>query len=155
MLQLYIKYTDNNYYLLDLDPKENINFKVTVKDLNDITKIFSPFTQSFNLDATDKNKRLCGFIGNEKIQRINNTGEFDSLIYVAGFLFQSGKLTFDETDYEFKNQKSFKTNFASNLTSLTEKLGDSTIQDLFLDVNGDFDREVKINWGLAKSHNNA
>jgi hypothetical protein len=151
MLQLYIKYTDNNYYLLDLDPKENINFKVTVKDLNDITKIFSPFTQSFNLDATDKNKRLCGFIGNEKIQRINNTGEFNSLIYVAGFLFQSGKLTFDETDYEFKNQKSFKTNFASNLTSLTEKLGDSTIQDLFLDVNGDFDREVKINWGLANN----
>jgi len=149
MVQIYIKYIDDNYYLLDLDPKENINFKLTAKDLNDITKVFSPFTQSFKLEATDKNKRLCGFIGNEKIQRINNTAEFDALIYISGFLFQSGKLSFDETDYEFKDQKQFKTNFASNLTSLTDKLGDSTIQDLFQNEDGSFDSLVQIDWSVS------
>lgn len=131
MVQLYIKHTDNNFYLLDIDPDENINLKLTVRDLNDLTKIFSPFTQSFNIKATDKNKILCGFVGNEKIQRVNNTGEFDAMIYISGFLFQSGILTFDESDYEKQDQKSFKTNFSSNLTSLSEKLGDTTIQDLF------------------------
>jgi len=149
MVQIYIKYIDDNYYLLDLDPKENINFKLTAKDLNDITKVFSPFTQSFKLDATDKNKILCGFIGNEKIQRINNTAEFDAMIYISGFLFQSGKLSFDETDYDFKDQKQFKTNFASNLTSLTDKLGDSTIQDLFQREDGSFDSFVKIDWSVS------
>jgi len=149
MVQIYIKYIDDNYYLLDLDPKENINFKLTAKDLNDITKIFSPFTQSFKIDATDKNKRLCGFIGNEKIQRINNAGEFDALIYISGFLFQSGKLSFDETDYEFKDQKQFKTNFASNLTSLTDKLGNSTIQDLFQSEDGSFDSLVQAEWNTS------
>lgn len=152
MVQVYIKYTDDNYYLLDLDPNENINYKITAKDLNDINKIFSPFTQSFKLDATDKNKRLCGFYGNEKLQRLNNTNEFDALLYVGGFLFQSGKLTFDETDYDFKNQNSFKTNFASNLTSLVQKLGDSTIQDLFIDDEGGFDSVVKINWGTPNEY---
>ena len=142
MVQLYIKHTDNNYYLLDLEESESINYKLTVKDLNDITKIFSPFTQSFNIKATDKNKILCGFVGNEKILRANNTGEFDSMIYISGFLFQSGKLSFEESDYEFLDQKSFKTNFASNLTSLTDKLGDLTIQDLF----GDFDPILKVDW---------
>ena len=89
MIQLYIKHTDNNYYLLDLEESESINYKLTVKDLNDITKIFSPFTQAFNIKATDKNKMLCGFVGNEKILRANSTGEFDAMIYISGFLFQS------------------------------------------------------------------
>lgn len=146
MVQLYIKHTDDNYYLLDLEENEGINYKLTVKDLNDITKIFSPYTQSFTLKATDKNKILCGFVGNEKIQRINNAGEFDSMIYISGFIFQSGKLTFEESDYELQDQKEFKTSFASNLTSLNDKLGDLTIQDLFIDENGNFDPLVKTVW---------
>lgn len=141
MVQLYIKYTDNNYYLLDLEESESINYKLTVKDLNDITKIFSPFTQSFNIKATDKNKILCGFVGNEKILRLNETGEFDAIIYISGFLFQSGKLSFEESEYEYLDQKNFKTNFASNLTSLTDKLGDLTIQQLFQN-----DPLVKTQW---------
>lgn len=146
MVQLYIKHTDDNYYLLDLEENEGINYKLTVKDLNDITKIFSPYTQSFTLKSTDKNKILCGFVGNEKIQRINNAGEFDAMIYISGFLFQSGKLTFEESDYELQDQKEFKTSFASNLTSLNDKLGDLTIQDLFIDENGNFDPLVKTVW---------
>jgi len=146
MVQIYIKYIDNNYYLLDVEESEVINFKITSKDLSDITKIFSPFTQSFNIKATDKNKILCGFVGNEKIQRINNNGKFDSLVYVSGFLYQSGKLSFDESEYEKKEQKSFKTNFANNLTGLKDLLGEMTIQELFQDSNGAFDPAVRINW---------
>ena len=108
MVQLYIKHTDNNYYLLDLEESESINYKLTVKDLNDITKIFSPFTQSFNIKATDKNKILCGFVGNEKILRANNTGEFDSMIYISGFLSYSYRVP------RCKNKKP-QTLFHSNL----------------------------------------
>jgi len=146
MVQIYIKYTDDNYYLLDIEESEVINLKTTAKDLTDITKIFAPFTQSFNIKATDKNKILCGFVGNEKIQRINNDGKFDALLYVSGFLYQSGKLSFDESDYEFKDQKTFKTNFASNLTGLKDLLGDMTIQDLFKDETGAYDPLVRIDW---------
>jgi len=146
MVQIYIKYKDDNYYLLDIEQSEVINLKTTMKDLTDITKIFAPFTQSFNIKATDKNKILCGFVGNEKIQRINNEGKFDALLYISGFLYESGKLSFDESEYENKDQKSFKTNFASNLTGLKELLGDMTIQELFQDSNGAFDPAVRIDW---------
>jgi hypothetical protein len=149
MVQIYIKFTDNNYYLLDIEESEVINFKNIVKDLNDITKIFSPFTQSFNIQATDKNKRLLGFIGNEKIQRVNNDGKFDCLIYVSGFLFQSGKLSFEETNYNYKQQDKIKTNFASNLTGLTDKLGDITIQELFQDALGAYDDKLRIDWNQS------
>ena len=149
MVQIYIKFTDNNYYLLDVEDSEVINFKNIVKDLNDITKIFSPFTQSFNIQATDKNKRLLGFIGNEKIQRVSNDGKFDCLIYVSGFLFQSGKLSFEETNYNYNNQDKIKTNFASNLTGLTDKLGDTTIQELFQDALGAYDDKLRIEWNQS------
>ncbi len=146
MVQLYIKHTDSSYYLLDLEEDTGINYRLTVKDLSDITKIYSPYTQSFTLKATDKNKILCGFVGNEKIQQVNTEKEFDAMIYISGFIFQSGKLTFEESDYEFQDQKEFKTSFASNLTSLTDKLGDLTIQDLFIDINGNFDPLLKTVW---------
>jgi len=146
MVQLYIKHTDNNYYLLDLEKSESINFKLTVKDLNDISKIYSPFTQTFKIQSTDKNRILLGFFGNEKIQKQNLKSEFDSLLYISGFLFQSGILTPDETTYEYGDQKSISTDFASNLTSLTDKLGDTTIQQLFQDSEGAFDPLVKTQW---------
>lgn len=149
MVQIYIKYTDNDYYLLDIEESEVINLRNIVKDLNDITKIFSPFTQSFNIKATDKNKRLLGYIGNEKIQRLNNDGKFDCLIYVSGFLFQSGKLSFEETNYNYKQQDKIKTNFASNLTGLAERLGDTTIQELFQDALGAYDEKLLIEWNQA------
>lgn len=149
MVQIYIKHTDDNYYLLDIEESEVINFKVTVKDLNDISKIYAPFTQSFTLPATDKNKILCGFVGNEKIQRVTNGGKFNSKIYISGFLFQSGVLTFEESDYEKKEQKKYKVTFASNLTNLNAKLGDGTVQDLFMDENGEFDPITILDWNVS------
>lgn len=129
MVQIYIKYTDNNFYLLDLDNSEGINLKQTFKDLGDISKIYSPFTQAFSLAATDKNRMLCRFIGNEKI--LGGVREFESMIYVGGFIFQSGILSVNEIEYEFNNQTKLKASFASNLTSLNDKLGELTIQDIF------------------------
>jgi hypothetical protein len=147
MVQLYIKHTDANYYLLDLEETEAINFKLTAKDLTDISKIFAPFTQTFKIKASDKNKILLGFYGNEKIVKENTTGTFDSLLYISGQLFESGVLTPDETAYEQGDQKTINVVFASNLTSLVDKLGDTTIQELFQDSAGAFDPLVKISWG--------
>jgi hypothetical protein len=149
MVQLYIKHTDGNHYLLDLEETESINFKLTVKDLTDISKIFSPFTQTFKIKASDKNKILLGFYGNEKILKENTTGNFDSLLYISGQLFESGILTPNETNYEEGDQKTIDLVFASNLTSLVDKLGDTTIQQLFQDSTGAFDPLVKISWGSS------
>jgi hypothetical protein len=149
MVQLYIKHTDNNFYLLDLEDSEAINFKVTTKDLNDITKIFAPFTQTFKIPASDKNKILLGFFGDEKIQKTNLSGDFDSLLYISGALFESGILTPNEMAYEQGDQKTIDINFATNLTSLVDKLGETTIQQLFQDSAGAFDPLVKISWGAT------
>ena len=86
MVQIYIKYeVDNEYYLMDLDKSESINFKITSKDLGDITKTNAPFTQSFKVPATDKNKRLVGFVGNERTLKLVNDAVFDGKIYISGF----------------------------------------------------------------------
>jgi hypothetical protein len=131
--------------MLDLEESESINYKLTIKDLSDISKIYSPYTQTFKIKSTDKNKMLLGFIGNEKITQLNTSGVFDSYLYISGFLFQSGVLTPDELEYERGDQKTISLDFASNLTSLSDKLGDLTIQDLFSNV-GVYDPLVKIEW---------
>ncbi len=146
MIQLYIQHTDNEYYLLDLEETEAVNFKLTRKDLIDISKIFAPYTQTFKIKASDKNKILLGFFGNEKIQNVNTEGTFNSLLYISGQLYESGILTPNEQAYEEGDQKTIDLVFASNLTSLVDKLGDSTIQSLFQDAAGAFDPLVKVSW---------
>lgn len=133
MVEIYIKYSDGNYYILDLKNSESINLKTTAKDLNDITKIFSPFTQSFKIPATDKNKILVGFYGNEKIQG-NSSRDFDCLIYVGGFIFASGKLSIEEISNE-----EYSTSFGGTVSGLVDKIGDDTIQDAF-------DSNIELVW---------
>lgn len=146
MLEIYIKYFDNNYYLLDLKDSESVNLKTIYKDLNDITKIFSPYTPSFKIPATDKNKMLVDFLGNEKT--LNFGFDFDAKIYVFGFLFQTGKLSFSDFDYEQNEQKELTATFGSTISGLVELLGDSTIQDLFKNQDGSFDKALRISWNV-------
>ena len=138
MVQIYVKYKDGNFYLLDLKQGESVNLKTTVKELNDITKIFSPFTQSFKIPATDKNKILFGFYGNEKIQG-NSSRDFDCNIYVGGFIFESGKLSVEEIAGD-----EYKADFGSTVSGLVDKIGDATIQDAFLP----YDDKLKIVWNV-------
>lgn len=135
MVQIYVKY-GTDFYLLDLEGKESINLKTTVRELNDITKIFAPFTQSFKIPLTHKNKRIIEFFGNEKILR--NGNEFEAKIYISGFLFQTGILTVKEVAKEYSG------NFASNATGLSDLIGDATVQDAFKP----FDDQTQIRWDL-------
>lgn len=140
MIQIYIKYKDDNFYILDLKESESINLKTTVTDLNDITKIFSPFTQSFKFPATDKNKMLVGFYGNEKLQG-NSSRDFDCLIYVGGFIFDSGKLSIEEISNE-----EYSGTFGSTISGLVDTIGDATIQELF-------DYNIDIVWDVNTVRN--
>ena len=55
---VYISIDDLTYKKLDLFKNEPINFKQTSKDLTDITKVFLPYSLSFTIHATEKNKNL-------------------------------------------------------------------------------------------------
>jgi hypothetical protein len=151
MLEVYIKYKDYNYYSIDLKDGEGVNLKTIYKDLNDITKIFSPYTQSFKIPATDKNKMLIGFLGNEKT--LNYGFEFDAKIYISGFLSQSGILTFKDFDYDQNEQTEFTADFGSTISGLVERIGGDTIQDLFIQSDGSYDTALRIPWNLLTVKN--
>lgn len=149
MLEIYLKYTDDNFYKLDINPSEGVNLKTIYKDLNDITKIFSPYTQSFKIPPTDKNKRLINFLGNEKTN--NKIFEFDCKIYISGFLFQTGTITFDNFVYENGSLKEIKADFGSTLSGLASRIGDSSIQDVFINEDGNIDSNLKIKWNALSA----
>ena len=144
-VDLYVK-NGANYYKLDVEVSEVINLKTVLTDLNDISKVLSPFTQSFNLKATPKNLRLLAHFGNEKLDNTYNKVGLECSVYIGGQLFDSGMLKVTDTVYENKQQKSFKCNYASNLTGIADLLGEMTIQDLFKDENGNYDSLVSIPW---------
>jgi hypothetical protein len=62
--------------------------KYTQKDLQDISKIFAPYSQNFNFPATPKNRMAFGFFGDTEIVKVNT--EKYCKIYTDGILNLSG-----------------------------------------------------------------
>jgi len=118
------------YILLDLKEGEAINLKMVLKDTNDISKIYNPYTQSFKIPATEKNKLALGFIGDTKIYRTSGSNIYDCKIYIGGIPFQSGKLTVSAISLTHLETTEYSCDFASGMVALKDIVGEDTIQNL-------------------------
>jgi hypothetical protein len=66
MTEVFVSIDNLEFTKLDLSKDESILMKYTQKDLQDISKIFAPYSQNFNFPAT-KNRMAFGFFGDTEI----------------------------------------------------------------------------------------
>jgi hypothetical protein len=59
-----------NGFRLDLFNDEQISINLSVQNVQDISKIFTDFTQSFTVPATAVNKQIFAFYSNSSISRV-------------------------------------------------------------------------------------
>ena len=77
---------------IDLFQDEKISVKSSVQDIADISKVFTDFSQTFSIPASDENNDILGFYYN------NDLGEFNANIRVAARIeidntpFREGKM---------------------------------------------------------------
>lgn len=129
-IEVYVSIDDENYYKLDLKKNESINIKYVLKDTTDLSKIFSPYSQSFNFPATKNNQRVLGFVGLTKVVKTKTDNTFSSKIYCNGLLAQTGKLKLTDVTEENGRLTEYTGNFTTTLLSLAERMGDDLINDL-------------------------
>lgn len=129
-IEVYVSIDDENYYKLDLKKNESINIKYVLKDTTDLSKIFSPYSQSFNFPATKNNQRVLGFVGLTKVVKTKTDNTFSSKIYCNGLLAQTGKLKLTDVTEENGRLTEYTGNFTTTLLSLADRMGDDLINDL-------------------------
>lgn len=137
--EVFVSIDNLEFTKLDLFKDESITIKSSKKDLQDISKVFAPYSQSFSFPATPKNVQAFGFFGNTEVIKVNPDNKFYCKIYTNGVLNNKGIIKIENVKYKNNKADSFSGSFNTNMLSLKDRIGDDTLQDL---TNLDF----SLNW---------
>ena len=140
-LQLYI---ENER--VDLFEDESVVVTDSIKDLKDITKIYTAFSQQFNLPATKKNNRIFKHYYNYNI--INGYDariRTNAILKVNGVDYKIGKIQLNSVDLKSNVPYSYKVVFYGNTVTLKDLIGDDKLEDLDLSAyNHAYDGTTQI-----------
>lgn len=128
--EIFVSVDGLEFTKLDLHKDESIIMKYTQKDLQDISKIFAPYSQNFTFPATPKNRRAFGFFGDTTVVKVNTDKKYFCKIYSSGQLFQNGYLMLSDLSYKNNRPIDFTGSFANNITNLKDRIADDTLNDL-------------------------
>ncbi len=139
LTEIYVSIDGLEYTKLDLSKDESILMNYTTKDLQDVSKIFSPYSQTFTFPATPKNRAAFGFFGDTDVIKLNTENKYPCKIYTDGVLNLNGFIKLSDINYVNNKPVDFSGNFATSMTNLKDRIGEDLINDLpdFFDVSTD------------------
>ena len=124
---------------LDLFEDESVSLNQTIKNARDVAKVFTDFTQSFNVPASKTNNKIFKHFYNFDI-----VDGFDARIKVAGtielnsFPFKDGKIKLEGVKLKENQAYSYKITFFGDISKLKDQLGGDKLSDI--DFSG-FDKD--------------
>ncbi len=130
MTEVFISIDNLEFTKLDLSKDESILMKYTQKDLQDISKIFAPYSQNFNFPATPKNRMAFGFFGDTDVIKVNTARKYHCKIYTDGVLNLSGFVVLSELTYTNAKPEQFTGSFTTSMLNLKDRMGNDSIRDL-------------------------
>ena len=133
----------------DLFEDENIEMNLSVQNIKDISKVFGDFTNSFSIPASKVNNKIFKHYYNVDIDGgyISNL-RTDAFIEVNGNLFRAGLLELEGVQMKKGEPSSYNVGFYSNVTSLKDKFGEDTLNDLDLSAQDHTYNDTNIVTGL-------
>ena len=128
MQQVQIYINDERVEMFDF---ESVIITDTIKDVRDVSKIFTEYSQTFSLPASKVNNKVFKHYYNGDI-----TDGFDSRVRVPAKLelnsipFKSGYIRLEGVDLKNNKASSYRITFFGNTISLKELLGDDLLSSL-------------------------
>ena len=117
----------------DLFQDEGIEINLSTQNIKDISKVFGDFTQSFTIPASTSNNAIFKHYYN-----VDVSGGFDAKVRADAFievnnnLFRDGVLELEGVQIKGGEPYAYQVGFYSNVTSLKDKFGEDTLNDLDL-----------------------
>jgi hypothetical protein len=129
---LFVKVNDA-YKRLELFNDETIELSSSVQNVQDISKVFSDFTQGFTIPATPYNASIINYFEESSISQIFDYQiTFDAYIEIDTIPFRRGKLSVDKGQIKNGNPYCYNVQFFGHLTSLKDTFGELKLSDLDL-----------------------
>lgn len=120
-----------SYMVLDMFDKENIQINYKLRDSSDIAKVFSTYSQSFSIPASDNNTALLRHFFDSDVVDKTKKNYLEAKVYINRQLFKLGKINMLEARYEGNKCVSYNITFLTGGATLKELVGDTLISDIY------------------------
>jgi len=121
----------SDFERLDLFEDESVTITDTIKNTKDISKVFTPFSQQFNVPASKHNSKL--FRHYEDFDVVNSFDarfRIDALIKLNGSDYKKGKVRLNSVSMKDNKAHSYKLVFFGDTIELKDILGDDDLSRL-------------------------
>jgi len=150
---LYLKRFDaDGYIALDLFKDEKIEINLQIKNLSDISKVRTDFTQNFTIPCSDTNNKMFDYWYSGDVLRrddsqanaYNANIRVDAYIEVNSTPFRYGSLQLDSAKLKNGVPNSYSVTFFGAGVGLSDKFGEDELKDLFQNIQT-YDHDYNAN----------
>jgi hypothetical protein len=121
----------SDYFRADLFEDESITITDSLLNVKDVGKVFTPFSQQFNLPASKLNNKLFRHYENQDIENsFDARYRHDAIIKLNGIDYKKGKIQFKSVSLKDNKAHAYKVVFYGDAVELKEVLGDTTLEGL-------------------------
>ena len=118
--------------IVEMFKDENVTMTSSVQNINDISKIFTDYSQSFTVPASDKNNLIFKHWYKPEIDGFDARERKDATIEINNLPFKEGKVSLSNVKIKDGKPSSYTLNFIGQLVKLTDLFGEDYLTDLDL-----------------------
>jgi hypothetical protein len=122
---------------LDLFNDETISVTSKQQDVQDISKVFTDFSQSFSVPSTPNNDAIFSHFYNSDVGDLQNVSTIfdanqrrDAFIEIDLTTFRRGKIQLEKAEIKDNQAYSYQVTFYGDITSLKDKFNDDKLANL-------------------------
>jgi hypothetical protein len=130
IVELYI-YIDDVARRIELFDDEKISVTSSIQNINDISKVFTDYSQSFTIPASANNNEIFKYWYESGIDNGFNQGlRYNGFIKIDTQTFRVGKWQLESATIKENRVEDYKITFYGDLKSLTDKFGEDKLKDI-------------------------
>jgi len=134
-----------NYLKIDLFDDEKINISSSIQNVQDISKIYTDFSQSFTVPASENNNKIFEyFYQNDVDGAIDHNLRRYAYIEIGTVPFRTGKIQLEGSSVKDGKPQHYSITFYGDLISLKDTFGNTKINQL----NYDFITQPQDNFDI-------
>jgi len=120
-----------DYQKLDLFSDEKISVTSSVANANDIGKIFTDYSQSFTIPASDRNNKILSHWHESAVDNgYDHRQRYDGYVEVDTHKFKDGNFQLEKANKKNGFIESYTLTFYGNLTQLKDRFKDTKLRNL-------------------------
>ena len=127
---LYITNGDNTFRIETFED-EKISVNSSIQNVNDISKVFTDYSQSFTVPASDNNNKVFKhWYENTVLNGFDHRINLNGFIEIDTNIFKTGRWRLEGASVRMGKVESYKITFFGVLKSLTDLFGDNKLSDV-------------------------